>query len=642
MAIYDKLLPLARAVSITGLCLPVLAACNSAPTPGDPPPTDFSAALDPQIFVPADTGDRLPFSERPALDDIIYFVLPDRFENGDPSNDQGGMSGGPGDHGFDPSRPKFYHGGDLKGLTERLDYIKELGATAVWFTPVYKNKPVQSLKGENSAAYHGYWVTDFTRVDPHLGNPRDFRKFVEAAHARDMKVILDIITNHTADVLKYHECSDPEWQGEEKLPACAYRSRADYPYTLYKGDPDRPINDGFLGDGPEAQTEENFARLTRPDYAYTPYTDPEEANIKVPAWLNDPIYYHNRGETTFEGENSLSGDFIGLDDLFTEHPAVVQGFIDIYKKWITDFRIDGFRVDTVKHVNGEFWSAFAPAILEHARAEGLPNFYIFGEVYSADVNVLSSYTNDYKLPAVLDFGFQKAIVEVAAATEGPQALADLFANDHYYRNGENAELMLPNFTGNHDMGRFGYFLAKARPGMPDDEAMARTILAHGLMIFGRGIPVLYYGDEQGFNGDGGDYHARETMFPSQIAGYNDNDLVGTNATTAVSNFDTSHPLFQAFKKFNAVHQFDPALRRGKQTVLRADEEPGILALKRKVPGAADYTLIVANTSLKPMTFDTDLTPSSSVQALLGACSSDGPSLKLNLTPLELRVCKISQ
>ncbi|MCZ8173528.1 MAG: alpha-amylase family glycosyl hydrolase, partial [Brevundimonas sp.] len=101
--------------------------------------------------------------------EIVYFVLPDRFENGDPKNDTGGIKGDRLQHGFDPTHKGFYHGGDLKGLTARLDYIQGMGATAIWFAPIFKNKPVQGPKGDESAGYHGYWVTDFTQVDPHFG-----------------------------------------------------------------------------------------------------------------------------------------------------------------------------------------------------------------------------------------------------------------------------------------------------------------------------------------------------------------------------------------------------------------------------------------------------------------------------------------
>src|SRR5262245_41637503 len=139
-------------------------------------------------------------------DEVIYFVMPDRFENGDPSNDRGGLTGDRLATGFDPTDKGFYHGGDLKGLTSRLGYIQGLGTTAVWLTPIFKNKAVQGPPGHESAGYHGYWITDFTNVDPHLGTDADFKALVEAAHKRGMKVYMDIVVNHTADVIQFAEC----------------------------------------------------------------------------------------------------------------------------------------------------------------------------------------------------------------------------------------------------------------------------------------------------------------------------------------------------------------------------------------------------------------------------------------------------
>ena len=128
----------------------------------------------------AATGERL------SQDEVIYFVLPDRFANGDPANDTGGYPADRLKSGYDPTHRGFYHGGDLKGLTEKLDYIQGLGITAIWFAPIFKNKPVQGPAGDESAGYHGYWVTDFTSVDPHLGTNAEFKAFVDAAHARGM------------------------------------------------------------------------------------------------------------------------------------------------------------------------------------------------------------------------------------------------------------------------------------------------------------------------------------------------------------------------------------------------------------------------------------------------------------------------
>ena len=279
----------------------------------------------------AAAGPDLGYRARAPEDEVVYFLLPDRFANGDPANDRGGLKGDRLKTGYDPTSERFYNGGDLKGVLSRLDYIQGLGVTAIWLGPIFKNKPVQGPPGQESAGYHGYWITDFTDVDPHFGTRADLKGLVDAAHARGMKVYLDIVANHTADVIKFKEC-------EQRY--CDYRSKGDFPYSRHLGVDGAPINDGFQGDDGTHQTPENFAKLVRPDYAYTPYIPKGEEHVKRPEWLNDPRWYHNRGETTYKGESATYGDFSGLDDLFTENPRVVQGFIDIYGQWIDRFGVD--------------------------------------------------------------------------------------------------------------------------------------------------------------------------------------------------------------------------------------------------------------------------------------------------------------
>src|SRR3546814_9338794 len=114
------------------------------------------------------------YRQRPPEDEIVYFLLPDRFDNGDAGNDRGGLEGDRLATGYDPNAKGFFHGGDLKGVTRRLDYIQSLGAPAVWLSPVIKNKEVQGQYGQECVGYHGYWVTDFTGVDP---NPRTYDDF---------------------------------------------------------------------------------------------------------------------------------------------------------------------------------------------------------------------------------------------------------------------------------------------------------------------------------------------------------------------------------------------------------------------------------------------------------------------------------
>lgn len=537
---------------------------------------------------PAQQRAAADYRQRLPQDEVIYFVLPDRFENADPKNDRGGLRGGPLQTGFDPTHKGFYHGGDLKGLTRRLPYIQQLGATAIWVGPIFKNKPVQGGPGRESSGYHGYWITDFTQVDPHLGTNDDFKALVDAAHARGMKVYMDIIANHTADVIQYRECRE----GTD----CVYRDRAAFPYQRRGGVAGRAINPGFLGD--QVRTTENFARLTDPSYAYSPYVPPAEANVKVPAWLNDVTLYHNRGDTTFRNESSTSGDFSGLDDLMTENPRVVAGMIDIFGGWIERFGVDGFRIDTARHVNPEFWQRFVPAMQARAAARGIPNFHIFGEVSDHQVRpaVLAQYTLVDKFPAVLDFSFRQAVVETLAGPGGTDVFEALFDGDALYARGFDTAVILPTFTGNHDDGRFATFVRRAFPQASDAEVLARVRLSNALLMTLRGVPTIYSGDEQGFVGDGNDQDAREDMFASKVAVYNDNRLLGTNSTTAVANFDARHPLYRQLAELSKVRLTTPALTRGTQRVRHRGDGPGLFAISRFDPTSGKEVLLAFNTS----------------------------------------------
>lgn len=494
--------------------------------------------------------------------DILYFVLPDRFANGSTENDTAGLSGDRLITGFDPTDKSFYHGGDLAGLIDKLDYLDQLGVTAIWMTPIFKNKVVQGPANDASASYHGYWIVDFTQIDPHLGTNEELATLIEEAHARDIKIFFDIIVNHTADVIEYED-------GQSN-----YRSKLEYPYRDANG---MAFDDrDYVGTG-------SFPTLSpTQSFPYTPIVPEEERTIKRPLWLNAPIYYHNRGNSQFSGENSLYGDFFGLDDLFTEHPKVVQGMIDIYKTWITNYEIDGFRIDTVKHVNIDFWRAFSDEILTHAQAVGRDEFFIFGEVFSGNEQLLSYYTTDSDMPGVLDFRLQGSVREYVSRGGSAEILRGLFEYDDYFIDEDSNAYSLPTFIGNHDMGRFGYFLHDDNGGgnLSDDEMLARMKLGYALTFLARGVPVIYYGDEQGFTGDGGDRDARQDLFPSQVASYNDDDLIGTDATTADDNFDSEHPLYQTLAKYSSLRLAHSALQTGAQIHRYATSGAGIYAFSR--------------------------------------------------------------
>lgn len=538
------------------------------------------------------------YLERDVKDDIFYFVMPDRFYNGDSSNDLGNPDVPISYGGFDPTNKRAYHGGDMQGLKQKLPYLKEMGISAIWMTPILRNQAVQ---GETSG-YHGYWVLDFTEIDPHLGSNADLKDLIDTAHEMNIKVFFDIITNHTADVIKYKECHGDNGNGwSEGINSCPYISLAE----------------------------------KAAGKSYTTVFANGTENIKVPDWLNDPKYYNNQGDTSFEGENSIYGDFAGLDDIDTTNPEVVNGMIDIFKNIVSQFKPDGFRIDTVKHVNIEFWQSFSPAIIEHAKSVGIEQFFMFGEVYSFNPAELASFTTTGKLPSVLDFAFQGAVNDALVNQTGTQVLQKLFEQDSLYKDDDSSANELLTFTGNHDMGRFGYFLNSKNPNMSEDEKLSRINLAHALMYFSRGIPVVYYGDEQGFTGDGNDTDSRQNMMASQVASYNDDNLIGSDATTAIDNFDTSHPIYLELSKLASMTNAFPALRSGEQTVLLSNSAPGGFALKRQLSEQNDTIIAIFNTANTNKTIEVNV-GSGTYQALYSSVEA-----KLNETKLSIDLPALS-
>jgi alpha-amylase len=433
------------------------------------------------------------------------------------------------------------------------------------------------LEDGPSAGYHGYWVTDFTQIDPHLGTNDELRALVDAAHTRGMKVYFDIITNHTADVIGYEEGARTAYVPKDKEP---YKTAAGTPFD------DRDY--AGTGDFPALSPTVSFP--------YIPELDSSEQNLKVPSWLNDVTLYHNRGNTTFTSEDSYYGDFFGLDDLFTEHPRVVDGMIEIYKTWIGELGIDGFRIDTMKHVNDEFWQKFGPEVLAYARSQGKDEFFMFGEVFDLSRPFTSTFTTRNTMQAVLDFPFQDAARNFASKGAPTNQLGTFFENDDWYTDADSNVYQLPTFLGNHDMGRIGFFVKADNAGATEDELLARDRLAHELMYFSRGNPVIYYGDEQGFTGTGGDQVARQTMFASQVPEYLDDDLLGTDSTHAQANFNSNHQLYQRISELAALTKAHPALRDGAHQDRYSSDEAGIYAFSRLHRGQEREYVVALNNS----------------------------------------------
>ena len=326
-------------------------------------------------------------------DDIIYCLMPDRFANGDPANDDPAVSRGMHDRG----RPRYYHGGDFRGIIERLPYLKDLGVTAIWLTPIYDNvnHPNDRERYDNQAItdYHGYGATDFYAVEEHFGSLDDFRELVDRGHGLGIKIIQDQVANHTG------------------------------PYHPWVQDPPTPS----WFHGTEARHVSNTWRT----------------------WtLIDP---HASPAATL---STLDGWFAGiLPDLNQDDPEVERYLIQNTLWWIGRTGIDGIRQDTVPYAPRRFWANWTAAIHER-----YPSFKVLGEVFDSDPSVPSFFqggrprfdTIDSGLDSVFDFPLQDAIARVFTGNAPLRELPKMLARDWLYPDPGR----LVTFLGLHDMPRF--------------------------------------------------------------------------------------------------------------------------------------------------------------------------------------------
>ena len=465
--------------------------------------------------------------------EIIYFVMPDRYRNGDSSNDN--------QTGFDPTSTATFHGGDLKGLTgncqndDGLARLKKLGFTAIWLTPLV----VQQPPTYGGAGYHGYWGVDFLNVEPRLGSNEDLLALSQCAKSLDLKLILDVVTNHTGDIIWYN--------------------------------------------------------------GRTPYIPEKYRGIKNPSWLNEISNYHNVGDMNncwSSGSCVRDGDFYGLDDLATEKPEVYKGLGEIYGSWIKRFGFSAFRVDTAKHVDNEFFKNWSPLIKSQAESSGIKKFTIFGEVWEQNPIELIRYVRENKLETLLDFPFQRNAVEFASSSSDATILKNLFSYDDYYRTAESGPENLVTFLGNHDIGRVA-FLVKAKRTNPDNELLARVKLAHSLLYLSRGIPTVYYGDEVGMmgSGSGKDQLARQDMFSTKVELWmKESRVVGGPIGASDSFEDTfSNPIAKHLMVLSKLRKNHPALAN-EQMQIRYSKGSIFAFSKRALNEKKEYLVILNNSS----------------------------------------------
>ena len=503
--------------------------------------------------------------------DSIYFVMTDRYKNGDLTNDKGGSnSSSRSITGFDPSDPAYSHGGDLSGLSDGcnkndgsgdgLPRIKRLGFTAVWITPPFKQNFVQG----GSAAYHGYWIDDFTQIDPHWGTNAQFKSFVECAHRLGIKVVMDIVMNHTGDVIQYRDGN----------------------YNFHS----QPNTTAYIPSGQET--------------------------IKAPSFLNDINNYHNQGNVGDWGNQTQyqNGDFFGLDDIKTENAAVINGFADVYSNWINNYGVDGFRIDTAKHVDNQFFGKWWPKVLEQTAATmnaKSANLFAFGEFYDSSSSNLASYVRKNGLPSALDFAFQSKVLGYAAGG-GSSNFSDFLNQDNLFVTKGKSPYDLVTFLGNHDMGRSAYLINQGGPNRATS-----LLLANDIMFLTRGIPSVYYGDEVGFVGSGGDKAARQDMFATKVSQWQYEDRVWSGIDSTTDSYNLVTPLTTRITLLNSLRKQYPALATGAETVRNSTNNTLVVSRLDKAERREYLVAFNSGNTAQNLSITTS-TPSSSWTPLLGA------------------------
>jgi alpha-amylase len=413
-------------------------------------------------------GKRYWTCDREWREEFIYFLMVDRFHD-DHSRSPISAPTRSTSSGTQTQLKKFC-GGTIKGIERYLDYIQNLGCTALWLSPVFENNDAPN---PNSDKYHGYSIQNYLNIDPRFGSKQDLIHLVEAAHHREMRVFLDIVINHSGDNWSYP---------------------GDYPYYYH--------ND----------TQFDFGAWRQKDRP-------------VPTELRNENYYHRQGQIGDWDKvpETRHGDFFSLKDFNNDETTDGLNLLDILVKahcyWIRETDIDGFRMDAVKHMGEIAISRFCSAVREYAYSLGKRWFFLFGELVGGDdainrytgANTPSSYSPNvyFGLTSVLDFPLYGILPGVIKGLAAPKYLIDRYEalRGRALNRGELGRYLV-TFIDNHDQIGQNY---KRRFGAdaPDQQIIAGI----GYILCAIGTPCIYYGTEQGFSGKGnGDEWIREALF----------------------------------------------------------------------------------------------------------------------------------
>lgn len=433
--------------------------------------------------------------------DVLYMLMPDRFADGDPNNnDIKGLY----TYKTDRSQPSLRHGGDLEGIRQHLDYFKELGVTALWFTPVLENN---SPDGNGSSTYHGYATTDYYRVDPRFGTNDEYKRLCDEAHSKGLKVVMDMIFNHcgfehpwVADMPSRDWLNTPEWLDARK-------------------DKTKPeVNDKYL------QT----------SYKLTPIVDPYASKVDF--------------------KETVEGWFVPtMPDLNQKNPHVMTYLIQNSEWWIETVGIDGIRMDTYPYADAEGMARWMKTL-----GEEYPNFNVVGETWVTEPAYTAAWQKDSKisnsnsyLGTVMDFSFYDKINQAKREdtdgfTTGMNRIYNNFVYDYLYPNPSSVMA----FIENHDTDRF--------LGNGKDSTALKQALA--ILLTVNRIPQLYYGTEVLMNGtkEVTDGNVRKD-FPGGFPGDE------RSAFTAEGRTRAENAMFTWLSKLLHWRQGNDVIVKGKQT-----------------------------------------------------------------------------
>ena len=486
-------------------------------------------------------------------DEVIYQLLTDRFADGDPNNN----------YNVDRSGMSRYHGGDFKGVIKRLPYLKTLGVTAIWISPVFKN--VEEDAGV--AGYHGYWPQHFMAINPHFGDQSTLRELIDAAHAEGIKVIFDIILNHIGQLFYY----DMNMNGrpDESIWGSGVKSPLER-YTEWDPDYDPRGVQAFTSLGESGPAP--IVWINDPAINRVP---------PMPAEFQNPEWYNRRGRVTDwnNDEQVIKGDFPGgLKDLDTSRQDVQAAFIKVFTYWLGTYDFDGYRIDTLKHIEHGFWKIWAPAMRQFAAQRGKKNFFMFGEAFDGRDDLVGSFTKPDEMDSVFNFPHKFQVFDDVFKRNAPTSKIKTLYDNRSKNYGTTPQpggigvaptKALVNFLDNHDVARFLF----DKPSIP----ALHSALFYLLTI--DGIPCIYYGTEQQFNG-GNDPANREDLWDT--------------------NYDTENPTFKHIQALIALRKKYPPLRRGEFTIVMTSEhtgdeqDAGIIAFERSLEN--ETLLVVVNVS----------------------------------------------